>query len=165
MKRLFVRTIALAICIVPTGAQAQLVVMGRMDRGDVVYSVNEADPVARAKARADLRGGAWEVVGQSSACGYAAVWSASNGTERRYFVASGKATSTEASVAALNMAKAFVKGRTGWAPQIQRINILNENRYSFKPSVKRDVVERMVGMESCFKPAPKVKKGYTGVRG
>lgn len=146
-----------------TPAAAQLFVVGRVDRSDVRYAVNEVDPEAKVRRTIELLGGEWTVIGASTECGYSAVWSASNGSEHHYFMSSGHPSAREASEAARDKAQAFAGGRRGWAYGIMRSGILNENRYSPDADWARRFAEVVVGLAPCA--AANRRGGSTGVRG
>lgn len=114
---------ALCLAAAAAPASAGLVIMARSDKGDVIYSLNETNPVARLKARSQQKGGTWKIIHASRACGYFAVWSATNESERKYFVATGKASAFEASKAASEEARGYAKGRKGWYAVIYRVNV------------------------------------------
>lgn len=115
--------LAVLIAAIAAPASAKLVIMGRMDKGDVIYSLNETNPVARLKARSEQKGGNWKFIHASGDCGYFAVWSATNESERKYFVATGKSSALEASKAASEQARGYAKGRKGWYAVIYRVNV------------------------------------------
>ena len=121
MKTKLILAVLLAAMASP--ASAMLVIMARMDRGDVIYSLNETNPVARLKARSAEKGGTWKFIHASKTCGYFAVWSATNESERKYFVSTAAASALEASKAASEQARSYAKGRKGWYAVIYRVNV------------------------------------------
>lgn len=145
-----------------TAVHAQVQILGREDKTEVVYSVNQPDGLASARTRAEEKGGSWSLVLQSAICGHGAIWYASNGEERKYFVVVGKESTADANTEAAATARNYAKGRAGWHAGIMRV-FVNENRYSLKPSLATGVVERWAGLDPCTKSDR--KGGAVGVRG
>lgn len=145
----------------PANVLAQMHILGRQDKPDIVYVVNQPDGLNKARAIADKKGGQWDVLDESSACGYAAVWIAWGDEQRKYFVVTGKATSHAAMDAAALEARDYAKGRKGWQATSMRV-FLNENRYALSPDWKRAIAEKVIPFKSCLE---RQDGAPTGVRG
>lgn len=88
--------------------------MGRGDETDVVFTANRENGQFLTRFKADQKGGRWNWVLLNDKCpGWLAVTYASNGNERRYFVARGAADEGAASARAMVAARSYAKREGG----------------------------------------------------
>lgn len=92
--------LALAFALLATSAaSAQVSIMVRDDRTAVLHKVNEPDTYASVQAQAAKIGGPWRVLARNdTTCGGGAIWYASNGAARKYFLVTGKETASQANL-------------------------------------------------------------------
>lgn len=162
MKEMLRSLIVLAAGItMASPASAQVHILVRDDMTAVLHKVNEPDGLAKAQEQAARIGGDWRVLlANDQTCGGGAIWYASNGRERRYFVVKGRKTASEANIEAAGIARGFANGRQGWTAGALR-TWFNKNAFADKSSTYVKVVERAVGVDRCHKDSD----GSIGVRG
>jgi hypothetical protein len=144
-------------------AAAQLHIMVRDDTTAVLYKVNEPDGLTKVKEQAERIGGDWRVLlSDDQTCGGGAIWYASNGRERHYFVVKGRKTASEANVEAAGIARGFADGKQGWTAGALR-TWYNKNAFARDSGGWVKAAEKTVGVDRC-QPGMS-RPGYTGVRG
>jgi stage V sporulation protein SpoVS len=127
ISKSFIGAAAISLLVAP--ASAQVHIMGRSDKTDIIFTVNQPNGEFLTRHKADLKGGKWNWLVTNSECpGAGSVWYASNGSTRQYFVVLGQATERDASVKAAEMARAYAK-RQGpdWHAGIMRV-LYNSNK-------------------------------------
>lgn len=115
--------------------------MVRTDQTEITHTANEDNGRFLTRFKADQRGGAWTWVLQNDRCqGWLAVAYATNGSERKYFIARGSADEGAASRAALAAAETFAKGRNlGWITGV--ISAFRNNYVQPGPDFSRGAIQ------------------------
>lgn len=150
--------LAVAVGLTAAPASAQLHIMVRDDQNAVLYRVNNPNGMAELREQSARIKGDWRVL-VSNECtpGAGALWVASNGPERKYFLVTGRKTTSEANVAAAEQARAYAKARKGWYAGAMRtwVNYNGQKQDVMRePSLIRDAMDRTQDLIKC-KPGSK----------